>query len=205
MLTARITGVWWARGTNVSKSNSPRISPGWDHWMRPTTRKLCQFTHATNDEQITLKNGVAVVVSKGFRIVFFLVFLPRRREGRRLPSETIHGAPTVEEQTRPSSLTPPPQHASPPVNSSPPSLPLQPTPDCSVLGFFQRGYAPGVFRGAPIYREKRVSDTRSILMAPRTACVKCLGARTSAGAAAVRAADVVGENPRDAGGAHFVC
>ena len=44
------------------------------------------------------------------------------------PSETMQGAPTAAEQTRPKDSTPDLQHASCPVKSSPPSLLLQPSP-----------------------------------------------------------------------------
>ena len=44
------------------------------------------------------------------------------------PSETMQGAPTVAEQTRPRSSTPDLQHASCPVKLAPPSLALQPSP-----------------------------------------------------------------------------
>ena len=129
-------------------------------------------------------------------------------KSERLPSEKMHGAPTLEEQTRPSSFTPPPQQASLPVKLPPPSLPLQPTPanQKTPLGSaFQDAARRSTSqhhtgRGECCCRasENRCMchhDRRSINLNPLTA----------AGTAAAWATHRVGQDPRNAGGAHGLC
>ena len=78
---------------------------------RPGKTRVCRF-----DESESLRRGLG----KSRQLPFLAL--------THSLSETTQGAPTLEEQTRPSSFTPPPQQASLPVKLSPPSLPLQPTP-----------------------------------------------------------------------------